>query len=218
MYLEKKLSVAEIAAELGETFPKTLYWVKKHGIPIRSSSERTYVKHNPGGDPFHPKEQLTPRERELFLLGLAIYWTEGSRKVRYNVQVVNMDHRMLQLFVRFLRDIACVREERLRLSARVYHGFDKSKAQQYWSRLLKLRSEQVFAYPHIDERSDPNKQWSPYGIATVCVSSTKLKAWMDQQLEENIERLMEHWSYANFPAQQDRRNLIREALATYTYA
>ncbi len=51
LYLGKKMSAAEIATELKATFPTALYWIKKHRIPIRSCSERTYVKLNPGGDP-----------------------------------------------------------------------------------------------------------------------------------------------------------------------
>lgn len=218
LYCEKKLSAAEIAVKLGATFPRVLYWVKKHGIPIRSCSERTYVKLNPGGDPFNPKTALTPREQELFLSGLIIYWAEGSRKIRYSVQVVNMDHRMLILFMKFLREIARVDEKRLRLDVRVYHGFDKDRARRYWSRALHLAIKQVNVYPHIDHRSDPHKQWSPYGIATVCMSNTKLKAWMDQQLEENINRLMARWSRSAYAGQKIRHGVTREEAATYTYA
>lgn len=212
------MSAAEIATDLKTTFPKVLYWIKKHGIPIRSCSERTYVKLNPDGDPFHPKTSLSPKERELFLMGLAVYWAEGSRKSPCNVQVVNMDHRMLQLFARFLREIVRVDESRIRLDVRVYHGFDKDKARRYWCRALDLKPNRVFVCPHIDQRSNPRQQWSPNGIATLCVSNTKLKAWINQKLEENIERLLDRRNYAEFSKQQDRRNVSREALGTYTYA
>ena len=200
------MSVAEIATDLKVTFPTALYWVKKHGIPIRSSSERTYVKLNPNGDPFRPKENLTPKERELFLLGLVIYWAEGSRKSPCNVQVVNMDPRMLQVFARFLREIACVDESRIRLDVRVYHGFDKEKARRYWCRTLELKPERVFVRPHIDRRSNPHQQWSPYGIATLCVSNTKLKTWMNRQLEKCIGEP------ANSPG------MVREPAVTYMYS
>ena len=217
LYLTEKLSVAEIAQKLRSTFPRTLYWVKKHGIPIRSCSERTYVKFNPKGDPFCPKTQLTSKEKELFLTGLVIYWAEGSRKIRFNVQVVNMDYRMLQLFVRFLRDIVRVDESRLRLEVRVYHGFDRGGAHRYWSRFLKLRMSQVRVYPHIDHRSDPNKQWSPYGIATVSVSNTKLKIWLDQQLEKNIQRLLDQWSFSEAAPKGKLSSIVKEETATYAY-
>lgn len=214
-YLGKKMSVAEIATDLKVTFPTALYWVKKHGIPIRSCSERTYVKLNPDGDPFHPKTNFSPKERELFLVGLAVYWAEGSRKSPCNVQVVNMDHRMLQLFARFLREIVRVDESRIRLDVRVYHGFDKDKARRYWCRALGLKPKQVFVCPHIDQRSDPGQQWSSHGIATLCVSNTKLKAWINQQLEENIERLLNHRSFSNAAGRRRNPGVVREETATY---
>ncbi len=209
MYLERKMSVAEIATELKATFPKVLYWTKKYRIPIRSSSERTYIKLNPNGDPFDPKENLTLKERELFLVGLAIYWAEGSRKgSKCNVKVVNMDSRMLQLFARFLREIAHVEESRIRVDVRLYHGFDKQKAHKYWSKILELKLRQVFICPHIDTRSKAVQQWSPYGIATLCVSNTKFKIWMDRQLEENIEWLL---------SRGGQETTVRESWATYSY-
>lgn len=190
LYLEKKLSVAEIAQRLQTTYPTAVYWTKKHRIPIRSQSERTYVKRNPGGDPFHPKQPLTMQEQKLLLIGLALYWGEGSRKSRHAVQLANLDHRMLQLFVRFLREVVGVTESRLRLDVRVYHGFDKYAAHRYWSRTLAIHPKQVFIYPHIDTRSQVNKLWSPYGIATLCVGNVKLKTWIDQQLEMLIQQFI----------------------------
>ncbi len=218
MYIGRKLSAAEIATELKESFPKVLYWIKKHGISIRSCSERTYVKLNPGGDPFHPKERLTIRERELFIAGVSIYWGEGSRKVWHSVKVVNMDVRMLQVFARFLREIARVHESRLRLDVRVYHGFDKEIARRYWSKALKLKPSQVFICPHIDKRSNAIQQWSPYGIATLAVCNTKLKAWLDRQLEESIEQLMGSRNDSLLLERQGEHVVIHDEIATYTYA
>lgn len=89
----------------------------------------------------------------------------------------------LNLFVRFLREIA---------------GVDESRVN-----------------PHIDRRNNPRQQWSPYGIATVRMSSMKLKAWLDQRLDENIGRLMGH------PVSSERRaghGAVREGAATCTYA
>lgn len=125
---------------------------------------------------------------------------------------------MLSLFVRFLREIVRVDESRLCVDVRVYHGFDKNRARRYWARFLKLPIGQVSVYSHIDHRSDPEKQWSPYGIATVCVSNTKLKTWMDQPLEQNIERLMGHWSYtAYYLGKHSGHGAVKEETATYAY-
>ncbi len=218
LYCAKKLSVAEIAQKLNETFPKTLYWVKKHKIPIRSYSERAYVKYNKQGNPFDPKKDLGLKDRELLSWGLALYWAEGSRKERHSVQLGNLDHRLLQIFMKFLREIARVDESRLRVFVRVFHEFDQQAARRYWSQLLSISLKQVHVYPHGDRRSRRMKQWSRHGLTKITVSNTKLKAWMDQQLEENINALCSHWGIAGPSSRKARRKLTTGLVDTSTYS
>ncbi len=218
LYLEKKLSAAEIAKQLGVGFPKALYWIKKHGIPIRSVSDRTYVKLNPNGDPFHEKTALSPTEKEFFGLALGLYWAEGSRKNPHAIQLANLDHRMLRIFVKFLREIVQIEESRLRLSVRVYSSFSLPAAHRYWTRLLKLKPNQVHVYPHTDTRSVQQDQWSRHGIATIQFCSTTLKRWFDDQLEEFIERFSDRQSYTKSRGRQGRSDRVRESAPTYTYA
>lgn len=195
-YIGRKMSAAEIAADLKHTFPSVLYWIKKHGIPIRSCSERTYWKLNPHGDPFCPKEDLSPEERELLVWGLALYWAEGSRKDPNVLHLANLDARLLRVFVRFLQDIVRVDEGRLRVDVKVFPGFDGESAKRYWSRALGVSPKRIKIYPHTDSRSKPKKTRSPFGIARVYVCNTKLKRWIDEQLEGNVKRLTKRWSCA----------------------
>lgn len=213
LYVQKKFSVAEIAERLGTTFPRTLYWVHKHRITIRSASERTYVKLNPDGDPFDPKPHLTRSEQALLISSLALYWGEGGRKTPYAAQLGNLDPRMLQVFVRFLREIARVHESRIRLDVRIHEQFSKKSAHRYWSRTLKLQPKQIFVYHHMDPRSRPEKQWSPYGIATLSINNTKFKSWIDQQLEQHIQQFV---NPVQFPP--GGHSLAKDGVGTYTYA
>jgi catechol-2,3-dioxygenase len=41
-------------------------------------------------------------------------------------------------------------------------------------------------YPHSDHRSKPHKQWSQYGIATLQASNTKLKKWLNNAIEKQV--------------------------------
>ena len=190
MYCEEKRSAVEIAAALNTTTPRIIYWLRKYEIPTRSHSDRIYLKLNPMGDPFSPKANLSEQESKLLLLGLALYWAEGSKKSPFAVRLANLDPRMLQLFMRFLREIVCVEESRLRVDVRVFKDFDLRIARRYWSRKLLLSPKRVFVYPHTDTRSRVNKQWSKYGIATVSASSTKLKIWVDEKLENFVAELL----------------------------
>lgn len=187
LYCNQRLSMAEVAERLGATHATVRYWLKKYGVPRRSWSESAYVKINRDGDPFDVPSVLTARQEELLRAGLMLYWAEGS-KTPGALRIANLDHRMLQLFAAFLREVCHVREDRLSVYVRLYERFDREAARRYWAAALRLPSGQVFVYPHLDGRSKPSEQWSPYGVATLEFHSTKLKQWLDRQTEAFIRK------------------------------
>ncbi len=184
----------EIANELSVTHAKVLYWLKKYNISRRSWRESAYIKQNPKGDPFVLPNKLSSFKKELLIAGLFLYWAEGS-KGKNAIRLANLDHRMLVIFSKFLREVCQVNEKRLSLYVRVYKEFSLDLAQKYWSTLLNIPPAKVFVYPHTDRRSKANKLWSKYGIATLEFHSTKLKQWLDRAIEEYIDRLMENKSF-----------------------
>jgi hypothetical protein len=189
LYCGRRLSMMEVANELNVTQAKVFYWLKKLDIPRRSWRESTYVKLNPQGDPFVILDRFDTIERELLTAGLLLYWAEGS-KGKGAIRITNLDHRMLKVFLNFLRKICNVEENRLYLYVRVYKEFSLVEARKYWSNLLNIPSQKVFIYPHTDTRSKKNKQWSQYGIATLEFHNTKLKQWLDASIEELIQKLL----------------------------
>ena len=187
-YYKKKLSMMGIAGILGITPATVVYWMKKHGLSRRSSNESAYVKQNPHGDPFNIKTKLTVRERELFLCGLMLYWAEGSRRNKHVVQLANLDNRMLLLFVKFLRIICGVVEEKLSLNVQLYREFDKTSTKKHWSKVLSIPAYLIAVNIHSDKRSKPTQQWSRYGIARIEVRNVKLKQWIDAALDEYLNK------------------------------
>jgi len=182
--------MVQIADKVKTTPCKVGYWMEKYNIPRRSCSESAYVKQNPNGDPFKIKKEFNSKEGKLLLVGLALYWSEGSKTVKGLVQLSNLDHRILQLFVEFLRKICVISEDRLRLYVRVYKDFDREKARDYWSHQLKMSSKRIFIYPHTDGRSKVNKQWSQYGIATLQFHNIKLWEWLNKSIETYLEKML----------------------------
>jgi len=190
LYYQDKLSMQDIANELGVSFPTVEYWMRKYNLPRRSRSDSAYYKLNPTGDPFSIKKRLNRKEKSLLLAGLMLHWAEGNKSMKGSMQLANLDHRMLQLFIKFLRETCRVHEERLRLYVRVYKKFSREKARRYWSRKLKMSPNRIFVYPHTDERSKVHKQWSQYGIATLQFHNLKLRNWLDSAIEEHIESIL----------------------------
>lgn len=188
LYKERKLSMMEIADEFNITHAKVTYWFKRYNISRRKREESSYLKHNPQGDPFKVKVD-SQKDRELLLIGLMLYWAEGNKSNKYAVRLGNLDGRIIKLFVKFLRKVCQLNEDKITLYVQLYKNFDKEKALLYWKKLLDLKKEQILIYPHTDIRSKHHKQWSKNGIATVQVNNIKLKCWMDQ----SIDRYASKW-------------------------
>ncbi|MEW2255658.1 helix-turn-helix domain-containing protein [Streptomyces sp. NPDC047869] len=80
---------------------------------------------------------LTPRE--LFLVGVGLYWSEGAKDKPYdrreNVTFVNSDPGMIKVFLAWL-DLMEVERERLRYTVMIHENADVSGAEQYWAALV----------------------------------------------------------------------------------
>ncbi|MFH1457665.1 MAG: hypothetical protein ABIG31_00655 [Candidatus Omnitrophota bacterium] len=188
LYYDKKLSMWDIARVISVTPPTVIYWMKKHGLKRRSNSECAYVKQNPNGDPFRIKIKLTKNDKELLLCGFMLYWAEGSRKNKHTIQMANLDHRLISLFIKFLKRICRVKEEKVCLNIQLYRRFDKEITRNYWSRILKVPRRFISVNIHSDTRSKPNSQWSKYGIARIEIRNVKLKRWIDSALENYLAK------------------------------
>ncbi|KOG08974.1 MULTISPECIES: hypothetical protein [Streptomyces] len=78
-------------------------------------------------------------ERELFLLGVGLYWAEGTKDKpharRERVTFVNSDPGMIQVFAAWL-DLLGIEPERRRYCVMIHETADAAKAERYWADLV----------------------------------------------------------------------------------
>ncbi|MDT9692130.1 hypothetical protein Q5762_28125 [Streptomyces sp. P9(2023)] len=78
-------------------------------------------------------------DRELFLLGVALYWAEGTKSKPHRRQeritFVNSDPNMIKLFLDWLRLIG-VEDERLRFYVHIHETADVGAAERFWAELV----------------------------------------------------------------------------------
>lgn len=184
LYLEEGLSAKQIADRLGVPESKVVYWLRKYQIPKRSLSEAIYRRVNQGGDPFNVKIELSPEEEKLKVAGLMLWVTEGSLKNKEAVYTSNSDPALIKLFVEFLLRICQVDENKVRLSVLYYPDMDMSidEVREFWSQVTGLAEEQISV--HIYRAIHDYRAKSRYGTATVKVNNIKLRALMEQWLNE----------------------------------
>ncbi|WP_338779761.1 hypothetical protein [Streptomyces sp. DG1A-41] len=80
---------------------------------------------------------LSPRE--LFLLGVGLYWAEGGKDKPYdrreNVCFVNSDPGMIRVFLAWL-DLLGVERDRLRFTVMIHESADVTEAERYWAEFV----------------------------------------------------------------------------------
>ncbi|MFF9022341.1 hypothetical protein [Streptomyces eurythermus] len=78
-------------------------------------------------------------DRELFLVGVGLYWAEGAKDKPYdrreNVTFVNSDPGMIEVFLKWL-DLLRVDRERLRFNVMIHENADVEGAERYWADLV----------------------------------------------------------------------------------
>lgn len=81
-------------------------------------------------------------DRELWLLGTIAYWCEGAKQKEYNVSqgvvFANSDPFLLKLFLKWLKNICEIEENRIVYSLYIHENADFKKAITYWSNVLKI--------------------------------------------------------------------------------
>ncbi|MEU0099582.1 hypothetical protein [Streptomyces sp. NPDC006267] len=82
-------------------------------------------------------------DRELFLLGVGLYWAEGSKSKPYRTQervtFVNSDPGMIEVFLAWLRLLG-VNGEHLRFHVHIHETADIAAAEQFWGALTGAES------------------------------------------------------------------------------
>lgn len=77
-------------------------------------------------------------DRELFLIGVGLYWSEGSKSKPYRLSeraiFMNSDPDMIRVYLTWLRLLG-VSDERLRFHVHIHESADVAAAEQFWADL-----------------------------------------------------------------------------------
>ncbi len=150
------LSINVIAKKLGVSKSSVCLWC--NDINLTQKQKEVLIKHSKDGGEKgrllgakHNKEERIKRQkyfenqgilevgllskRELFLVGVALYWAEGSKKTR-DVVFINSDPTMIALFIRWLKECLFVDESRIycKVGINKIHESRIDEVEKYWSK------------------------------------------------------------------------------------
>jgi hypothetical protein len=178
-------SAAEIGESLGIPWRRVIYLMDKYNIKRRTLSEAIYCKHNPGGDPFSIKENLSSVEERLKILALGLYLNEGSKSNSISVRLSNSNPTLVNIFIKFLKIICGVRSQKIKFLLTLHHDTQLEQAQQYWSRQLDIPLAQLNKSAVVNQQGNGTyKKKAAYGALTVCVHNMKLRKIIQNWVSE----------------------------------
>ena len=110
------------------------------------------------------------------LIGTALYWGEGSKSERMTstpLDFSNSDPRMVIVYMKFLRKILKIPEERIRAGIHLYPSTPIDKARKFWAITTNLPEKRFFIINQISRASQNKRPFNtlPYGTIAIKISS-----------------------------------------------
>ena len=126
-------------------------------------------------------------KRELFLVGVALYWAEGFKKDS-QVGFASSDPEMVKLFLRWLSECCGYEKDdlRLRVTANITHKYRIDEIQNYWAQISGVDVES-FQKPYFQRTKWKKKYDNPrdyFGVLRVRVRRSRdflrrIQGWIE---------------------------------------
>lgn len=81
-------------------------------------------------------------KNDLLLVGISLYWAEGTKNNRWQLQFSNSDPEMIRFMVRFFQKICGIEKNKFYLQMILHKNIKENEALDYWARITKINKEQ----------------------------------------------------------------------------
>lgn len=110
------------------------------------------------------KELLPLSKKELFLIGVFLYWGEGE-KTHGKISVSNSNPKVIQFTLYWMIHALGVPKEKIRVNLHLYKDMNIAESITYWSKALGLPKEQ-FRKPYIKDSNRLGLTYKSFGRGT----------------------------------------------------
>lgn len=137
---------------------KDIWYAKRRG----SVKRKIRAEEEASGKAKKIVENLNGKEKVLFIS--ALYWGEGSKG---ELVLTNSDPDLIKFFVRGLREVLEINEDRFRLHIRIYEDLDREKCLRFWSKVTGLPEKNFVSVDVLKGRKTGKLK---YGMCKVRIS------------------------------------------------
>lgn len=185
LYNKEKWSVPRIAGYFGVSPFRIYSSFRRAGVTRRAAAENNQLLFSAKEPSFHLKKNLSFQEKILKAIGIILYWCEGSKwDGELKVDFANSDVGLVKLFMRFLRKICGVNEEKLRGHLYCYSNQRPAALQKIWSKATGIPPKK-FMKPYIrKDFKTSNSGKLSVGVFHVCYLDKKLLLQLKEWIEE----------------------------------
>lgn len=134
-------------------------------------------------------------KRDLFMVGISLYWAEGYKRpvirngkprTYHSVRITNSDPSLIKTYMRFLREICGVAEEKISANVRMFDHQDEAYLLDFWQKIVKIPHSQFKKSTKFISISSQRKRpfnILPYGTIQITVNDTslyhKIMGWIE---------------------------------------
>lgn len=132
----------------------------------------------------------TMKEVDLLVLGIGLYWGEGSKTNRGSIELSNTDPRVIQIHVLFLTSVFKFPMSKVHAHVGLHSHLSIEKAERYWSKIsgIPLRQFQKTSMQR-SKGGRGERDRLPFGTFTVGVYDTAARIRLEGWIQAVYKRL-----------------------------
>lgn len=127
------------------------------------------------------REFPTIETNPVLIAGIMLYWGEGDSDLKYPLRLSNTNPRMINLYVRFLKEVLHIPEEKIRINILLYPDLSEARCKKFWKSSSGLKERNFTKNQRIQGRH--RKRRLSYGVCMITVSSKwhkiKVLKWIE---------------------------------------
>lgn len=177
--------MSKIATILDVSIDAVTYFMRRHNLSRRTLKEDNRLRFEKKPLSYRIRKNLNTEQKMLKSVGVTLYWGEGYKTKKSNgIDLANSDVSMIMVFLRFLREICGVNENRIRVLLYCYANQDPKKLVRFWSKATGIPHKQ-FTRPYVRHDFNTNMIGKmPYGMVHLRYADKKLLAVIKDWIEE----------------------------------
>lgn len=149
---------------------------QKRGL-LKFNRERSEIIRNENQRSLKEASASIPQlsQKDLLLVGTALYWGEGTKGDQYRLSITfsNSDPAMVVLFMRFVREVLKIQEEKIRAGIRIHPNIKEEGARKFWSKVTRLPVDRFYITKQISSASKLKRlrRFLPFGTVAIRINN-----------------------------------------------